>query len=143
MKSVEILICTIGDGINKVPSVLMARILEKVSYLVSWQTNGNLATPVALLDRDDVRVLKQNSVGLASNRNFAIKHAKADLLVISDDDTRYEPCYIDNIRQAFEDNPEANIITFQALDYSQRPIKSYNSHSFTYQQRRASPIFRP
>lgn len=135
MKSVEILICTIGEGIGKVPYVLMEKKLDKVSYLVSWQTMGYTATPAALICRDDVRVVKHNTIGLSANRNFAIEHAKADLLVISDDDTRYEPSYIDNIRNAFENNSEADIIVFQALDYSGRPIKNYSSNSFTYRQR--------
>lgn len=135
MFSVEILICTIGNGIKKVPSVLMDRTVEGVTYLVAWQTDGSIPAPCILFERKDVRVMKHNSIGLSRNRNFALKHATADLLVISDDDTRYTPQYIINIRKAFSLFPQSDIISFQALDYSGKPLKKYFDRTFLYQQR--------
>ena len=135
MLSIEILICTIGNGIEKVPQVLMDRTIEGVTYLVAWQTDGKIPTPSILLEREDVRVMKHNTTGLSRNRNFAIKQATSDLLVISDDDTIYTPQYIINIRKAFHLFPKSDIISFQALDYSGKPLKKYFNETFLYQQR--------
>lgn len=141
MITVEILICTIGKGIFKVPSVMMERSLEGVSYLVSWQTDGTVALPPTLQGRADVRVVTHSSVGLSRNRNFAIHNAKANVLVISDDDTRYSPHYIDNIRQAFARYADADIICFQALDYTGHPLKAYSASGFLYPHRPKAAYF--
>lgn len=113
----EILICTIGQGINNVPDIILPPIHE-ITYLISWQPIGVPAEsiPKRLLQRADIRIVTTNRSGLCANRNNAFSEAQGDILLISDDDTRYTPVFFQNILTTFEAHPEADIIHFQALD---------------------------
>ena len=50
--------------------------------------------------------------GLSRSRNMAIYHSKADICMLSDDDEIYADNYPDNIQQAFQDYPHADVILF-------------------------------
>lgn len=58
MLSLEILICTIDDGIVRAASVPCAP-LKGVSYLISWQQSqpNQPQVPASLLERDDIRIV--------------------------------------------------------------------------------------
>lgn len=77
--------------------------------------------------------MKERGVGLS--RNTALLHAKADIVLFSDEDIRLYPGYEKQVLQAFEKNPAADIITFnfkvdarRATFYNQkeRAIRWYN-----------------
>ena len=71
----ELLICTINEGIKRVPDVLLPEV-ENVRYLVSWQQTGTIHLDLPeSLNRPDVRVCKLEGRGLATNRNNALKNA--------------------------------------------------------------------
>lgn len=136
--TIDILICTIDNGISCVSQVLMPP-MPDVRYVVSMQHTRPLtdvaewSTALTLLrERDDVTVLTLEGRGLSRNRNNALHHATADLLVIADDDCRYTPRSIERIREAYAAHPEADIICFEAESYDGRPMKRYPAAAMDY-----------
>ena len=124
---ITILICTIDEGILKVPHVLMPQ-QEGVCYVVSmqWTKEDSLAlVPNCLKEREDVSITYLRGAGLSRNRNNALACAKGDVMVIADDDNRYKPEFFDNIRSAYEEHPDADVITFQAQDLDGHPLHKY------------------
>lgn len=136
--TLEILICTIDEGIVKVPDVLMSP-REDIGYVVSMQWTREEAkalVPQALRERDDVKLVFLEGKGLSRNRNNAIANASGDILLIADDDNRYTEELIGNIFEAYEAHPEADVIHFQALSLEGEPLHPYpadfvSSHELT------------
>lgn len=129
--SIDILICTIDDGVCSVGHVLMPHTPD-VHYVVSMQHTRPLDDEAAwgealsaLRQRNDVTVTTIEGRGLSRNRNNALRHATADVIVIADDDCRYSPSSIDVIRQAYAERPEADIICFAAETYDAKPLRFY------------------
>ena len=116
MLTIQFLISTLGERIAQAAKVLLPP-MEGVSYVVVWQRNGigSDALPAELKEREDVSIVEDNGKGLARSRNIALENATADLLVITDDDNRYDTAAIELIRNAFEKHPTAGLIQFQAL----------------------------
>lgn len=101
---------------------------EGISYVVSmqWTDKSYLnLIPDVLKERKDVTLTLLEGKGLSRNRNNAIAHSVADIMVIADDDCRYKPEYMETIRRAYTDHPEADIITFEALDMDEQPHHPY------------------
>lgn len=136
MQTLELLICTIDEGIEATPHILLPQ-RQDVRYLISWQQDRIKAhdIPEVLRKRDDVRVVEMQGRGLAANRNNALAHATGDVLLLSDDDTQYRMEYFDRILQAFATHPEADFICFQGLDLTGAPIRPYPSQPFFYESR--------
>ncbi|MBR1889828.1 MAG: glycosyltransferase family 2 protein [Alloprevotella sp.] len=133
---VEILISTINAGILRIDKMLLPA-CEKVRYFISWQHTDNrfYAIPKELSTRRDVTLLASAETGLSKNRNNALQHAHGELLIIADDDCTYTPEYIDNVLKAFAENPEAQIICFQALTPQGHKLKKYPQAPFFFQDR--------
>lgn len=134
----EILICTIDEGIGKVPDVLMSPRAD-VRYVVSMQwTREEMKgrVPDVLREREDVKLVFLEGKGLSRNRNYAMANASGDVLLIADDDNRYTDELIENIFEAYEEHPEADAIHFQALSLEGTLLHSYpadyvTSHELT------------
>lgn len=112
--TLEILICTIDDGIRRVERELLPQ-MPDVSYLVSWQQSGESTAdevPKALL-RSDVRVVMLSGRGLSRNRNHAIAHATGDVCLIADDDLCYIPEGLKQVVEKFEQDAGLAIATFR------------------------------
>lgn len=142
MPIVEILVSTLDSGIRCVPEVLLPP-RPDVRYLVSWQHDReDAATPLpAQLVRPDVRIEHLQGRGLSRNRNNAIAHATGDILVLADDDMSLQPEFIDNIQRTYAAHPEADIITFQALNEYDELMRDYAPHPFTYSKRPRGTFF--
>lgn len=146
----EILICTIDEGIRRVAEMLMPR-RDDVSYLVSWQVwkTRDAEVPTSL-QRDDVRVLQIEGRGLSRNRNHAIDNAQGDVCLIADDDLEYYADNLSKVVECFERNRQLDFATFrydseadkkiysaEEFDLSRFP-KGYYVTSFELAFRRAS-----
>lgn len=144
MPILEIQICTINEGIRRVPDVLLAP-RKDVRYLVSWQLTGtvNVELPEALKPeaRPDVSVLQMEGRGLAANRNHALKHATGDIVLLSDDDTRYRGEYFDAVLRNFRRYPKADIICFRAIDRTGKLLKHYAEEPYIYAHRPRGTYF--
>ena len=125
--TLDILICTIDEGIERVPEVLMPP-MGGVRYVVSMQwTRPEMRerVPQVLREREDVTLTLLAGEGLSRNRNNAIEHATGDVLLIADDDNRYTPELTGNIFRAYEEHPEADVIHFQTLNMEGKPLHPY------------------
>lgn len=137
--TIDILICTTDEGIDSIGEVLMAS-MPWVHYIVSAQHARPLSTMgpewdaavAALLRRPDVTLVTQEGRGLSRNRNNALQHSEADVVVIADDDCRYTQETIERISEAYRQHPEADAICFASADYDGRPFKSYPNETLSY-----------
>ena len=136
--TLDILICTIDEGIEKVPNVLIPK-EEGIRYVISMQYTDEsfLATiPEVLKERDDVTLLTLKGRGLSRNRNNAIAHATGDILLIADDDNRYTSAQLHKVIEVHEDDIDYDVILFRAnLD------KHYPSKIETYQNAMADGYY--
>ncbi|MBR1464727.1 MAG: glycosyltransferase [Bacteroidaceae bacterium] len=125
--TIDVLICTIDHGISSVPGVLLQP-AEGVRYIVSMQYTDEKylnEIPESLQAREDVRVVTLAGRGLTLNRNHALDASTADIVLIADDDERLLPDAFDKIREAYENQPEADIALFQLNNIEDRPFKTY------------------
>ena len=142
MLTIQFLISTLGERIAQAAKVLLPP-MEGVSYVVVWQRNGSGsdALPAELKEREDVSIVEDNGKGLARSRNIALENATADLLVITDDDNRYDTTAIELIRNAFEKHPTAGLIQFQALSMEGKPLRNYPAFPYAYETRPRGTYF--
>lgn len=77
-----------------------------------------------------VRMISVEERGLSRSRNLALELAEADICVIADDDVTFQPHYVEKIRLAYANYPEADIIVFQVprVGNGQRD-KTYAEHA--------------
>jgi len=133
--TIDILICTIDDGITSVPSCLMDE-EEGVGYVVSFQYTDSKflqLVPEVLRQRTDVTLTTLEGRGLSANRNNAIAHSQADICVISDDDCRYTPERLSKLKDAFARHEEADVLMMQALGPDGQLLRPYPECSFNMQ----------
>lgn len=134
--TLDILICTIDEGIKRVPEVLMSP-RGDVRYVVSMQWTDKVWTervPEVLREREDVVLTFLEGRGLSRNRNHALEKATGDVVLIADDDNRYTEELIDNIFEAYKENEGADVICFAAESYEGKPMKNYPHEKMTYRE---------
>lgn len=73
-----------------------------------------------------VKFISTTDRGLSKSRNMAIKNASGDICVVCDDDLRYYDNCIEDIRNAYKKNPEADIIIFCYHAKGRQMKKFYN-----------------
>lgn len=131
LPTIDILICTIGKRINRVPDILLSP-EDGISYIISHQTDDHYDYPQVLSLRPDVKVFQISGRGLSANRNNAISHSTADLMVISDDDTTLNSVYIQRLRKLSLQHPDTDIFTLMVSTPSGDFLHYYPTESFTY-----------
>ncbi len=60
-----------------------------------------------------VRMITTTERGLSNSRNRLLENAEGDICIVGDDDLFYSSNYDEIIRKAYDDFPEADIITFR------------------------------
>lgn len=123
----DILICTVTANLQEVAAMLLPPRAD-VRYTVSVQHDcpvDEIVIPGALSERKDVTIGYQDGKGLSRNRNNALRLASGDICLLADDDNRYLVKHIDTILKAWKENPDADILTFQAQDYTGEPLHPY------------------
>ncbi len=109
MPKVEILISTMDKGV--------AAVLERIRnaegtlrFLVIQQTAEAAAGEYGA---GSMRHLVFREKGLSRSRNRAIQHASGEYCLFADEDVDLLPGIGDTVAEAFENHPEADLITFQ------------------------------
>ena len=128
---VDILVCTINEGIVEVPSLLMPPI-DNVCYVVSMQYTEDRfleLIPEVLTKRNDVVLSTIEGRGLSANRNNAISCSKADICIIADDDVRYTKEGIQNVVDMYNSS-DADVIIMQSLGPDGKLLRNYPPNSF-------------
>jgi len=131
-ETVDILICTIDDGIKDVPSCLMD-FNPSINYIVSWQqTDGhsNDECPIELTERKDVAVSRLRGRGLSRNRNNAISKSKSEICIIADDDCRYTYDRIKRLMELYESNSDTDAIVMKSIGPDGKLLRNYPDKSF-------------
>lgn len=101
------------EGILRVESMQLPTV-DGVRYIVSWQNHGPAPViPQALRERSDIEVHLCECNGLAANRNNALRHSRADIILVADDDLRYTPSQLLEVIRAFDENPSVAVATFR------------------------------
>ncbi len=111
------------DGILRVAAMNLPR-LDGVRYVVSWQASGDAPIPTELDTRTDVSIHRTDAVGVSANRNNALDHCTADVVLNSDDDLIYTADGLQAVRRAFAEHPEVDFAVFQ---YDGADAKTYPS----------------
>lgn len=125
--NIEVLICSFNKGIVKIDEVLMPQ-RSDVSYIVSYQYTDERyleLIPKDIAERTDVHIYKYKGQGLSNNRNQALSHARADIVLYADDDTRLTADAFDIIFATFAQHPDVDVAFFQVSSYIGRWLKDY------------------
>ena len=120
----QVMICTYGrEGIQRVAAGSHPKV-EGVEYIVCIQKNPTEEEyPIPKeLEREDFKLFTTNTKGLSVNRNIALSHASAPLLLISDDDADYSEEGLKTVIETFREYPHTDIIAFK--------YASTSSHKF-------------
>lgn len=119
--TLEVLIATCGaDGARKVAAMNLPE-LPRVSYLVSWQNSAETEIPLSLSQRQDVRIIRLDGLGLSRNRNNCLDNALGDILLIADDDLEFYSEGLQAILTVFEANPELEYASFRFDSEASKP----------------------
>lgn len=135
--TLDVLICTIDQGILRVPQVILPP-QEGIRWVVSMQYTDKRfldQVPRSLDERPDVLLTFLPGKGLCRNRNNAIQHASGDILLIADDDCRYTAEGLNTVMKTYELNPSADIILFQsnlAKYFPKKPTPYYKAFQNGY-----------
>ena len=141
--TLEVLICTFNERVKNVGQVFLPQRAD-VSYLVAYQYDRDELAGLAhevVEKRSDVRVVCTRGRGLSANRNRALQEARGDLLLIADDDVRYEPLFFDRILLRFATEQAPDIACYQAECPDGRLLKPYAYHSFDYREQPRGTYF--
>lgn len=68
------------------------------------------------------RIISTQDRGLSRSRNLALQHANGDILVVADDDEKFQNYYPEIILKSYLENPSADVILFNI--YSNRNLRS-------------------
>ncbi len=120
--TLDVLIATfMPEGIRRVERMDLPR-MDGVRYIVSWQMHDDVPVPEYFSDRDDIEIHRLNIEGVSNNRNNAIEHSTADIMLIADDDLVYTTAQLTAVINAFERRPDMEMGTFM---YESEVLKTY------------------
>jgi glycosyltransferase involved in cell wall biosynthesis len=74
---------------------------------------------------DNIRIINSFEKGLSLSRNIAIKNAKKEICLFTDDDVKYVRSFEEIILSSFNKHKKADVITFQMIDDKGKLFKNY------------------
>jgi len=74
---------------------------------------------------DHIRVINMYEFGVPKSRNLAINKSTSDICLMADDDIVYQPNLKQTIEVAYINNPNAVMISFEAIDEQGKPYTNY------------------
>lgn len=120
MPTLDIAIATLGtEGINRAARMEMPRI-DGVRYIISWQNEGATLIPQALL-RPDIEIHTLDRRGVSPNRNNALLHCTAEIILNGDDDLTYSREGLIALMEKFAQNPGLDFATFRHTGPDRKP----------------------
>ncbi len=120
---IEFLISTMNrSNLEFLNSMFPNHDISELNILIVNQTTKDC---VLESQNNNIRVFNAFEKGLSRSRNLAIENAQGDICFIADDDIEYLPKAIDHVTQAYQDFPEAAMISFQYLRENNKTYKNY------------------
>lgn len=127
LPSLDIAIATWrSDGLARLCQSLLP-VCEGLRYVVSWQNHGNAPVPAPLAERADIIICRTEEKGLSANRNNALSHCTADIILNGDDDLDYDAAALTALRTFYATHPRATMVMTGHRDLHDRPAKAYPS----------------
>jgi glycosyltransferase involved in cell wall biosynthesis len=74
---------------------------------------------------ENLRILHFSEKGISKSRNRALENARGEILLFTDEDVELLDGFSETIIQAFDNHPEADLITFQCLNQRREKRKKY------------------
>jgi len=99
----QLLISTYGERIRNLNKVILDE-RNNVSYLISFQVGDTNIEIPEYLNREDIKVITTDSIGLSKNRNIGLQNATGDIVMILDDDVKLKPEYLDRVFSFFSND---------------------------------------
>ncbi len=114
---VEVLVATMHQNDHS----LLQKMNIQTDAVIANQCQRNEYKEIETKFNNIVKIISTKTKGVGINRNFALLYASKDILLFADDDLVYDDNYEGLILQAFNDNPEADMIIFNVKGAG-RPI---------------------
>jgi hypothetical protein len=136
----DILISTANDGIYNIQELLLDP-QKHIKYIISHQIYNEQEYNINF-NREDVLYQQSKSKGLSKNRNITLSLASADICLFADDDVRFKKEWLANIINAFNSNPDSDILTFKInTPISNNRHKEYKEYPESPYQHNIRTIF--
>lgn len=97
---------------NRIDSLRLPPVVPGVGIVIAWQNHNGRPVPAGCL-RNDVTVVRCDRPGLSNNRNLALDHCSAPVVLIADDDLLYTPSQLKDIIEAFNMRPSMELAVFK------------------------------
>ncbi len=115
--SLTIAYSVLAEGLSR---VVLPPARPNTEILMVVQGTGGVA-----LKRNDVRVIRLKSTGVAASRNAAIREATGEVLVFGEEDVVWLVDGLDEILATFDDNPRLAVLLGRAQDETGALRKRY------------------
>lgn len=120
---IEILISTMfRDDLEFLEPMFVDNDIDDFNLIVVNQTSEG---KVLVSDKPNIKVINSFERGSPASRNLAIQNASEDICLMSDDDIVYMPNLKDTIIEAYQNNPKAAMISFEAIDETGKLYTNY------------------
>ncbi len=129
-EKVNLLIITHGDGIKNVLDRMLPKLKgrEKINITICHQIKSNF--DVSKNIEGPVNYNFSYSGGISKNRNHCLSLLEDEINLLADDDLEYLNGFEHKVLDAFNDNPEADIITFE-IENRRRFFKKFWHNKFS------------
>ena len=122
--NLEILISTTGkNDIDFIENIFFENNYESFPILIVNQSDKIIKN-----DNENIKIINTDSRGLSLSRNLAIKNSSKKYCLLADDDIVYKEGFYENILNAFEQNINADVITFMMVDEKGNLFKKYSEN---------------
>lgn len=119
----EILISTMyRENLDFLDAIFINNNITDFNIIIVNQTTE---TQILKSTQANIKVINSFERGSPASRNLAIKNATAEVCLMSDDDIVYEPNLKTTIVEAYQNHPEADMISFEAKNEDGMPYTNY------------------
>ncbi len=129
----QVFLCTYGSrGMRNVLRNLHPAI-PGVEYVICLQLGDDQPDDISwgeIENREDYKLIKSRTKGIAVNRNIALSNSSAPIAVITDDDVIFHDGGIERLIKDFEEHPEADVISY--MFSSDEHTKRYPDYEFNF-----------
>jgi len=131
MSKIDLLVSTMNYTSGSINS-LLDTIPDHVNVVVINQITNNSEAPSPFSIRANVTCHSFVEKGLSKSRNRALSLATGEIFVITDDDVTFLPDAFTKIEQAFKENADEDILTFQMSKPDGELRKRYKQNPFQH-----------